>query len=151
MARKLIIQITITIAIAIETITITFTILLLILVIIVITIIIIIIIIVIIIIFSLQALCWRAQIKKKIIIITIISLYWRPFDDTLRRGLSLVLNVELSDKQRSQANLPVQMGSLGVRSAYMLASSASLASAATTLPLQNAIISESIKARRTQQ
>ena len=67
------------------------------------------------------------------------------FDDTLRRGLSPVLNVELSDKQWSQVNLPVQMGGLGVRRACMLASSASLASAAATLPLQNAILSESIK------
>ena len=44
------------------------------------------------------------------------------FDDTLRRGSSLVLNVELSDKQWKQANLPVHMGGLGVRNAGMLAS-----------------------------
>ena len=31
------------------------------------------------------------------------------FDDTLRRGLSLVLNVELNDKQWEQANLPVHV------------------------------------------
>ena len=68
------------------------------------------------------------------------------FDDTLRRGLSLVLNVEISDKQWSQANLPVQMGGLGVRSVCMLASSAFLVSAAATLPLQNAILYEPIKA-----
>ena len=46
------------------------------------------------------------------------------FDDILRRGLSLVLNVELDDKQWSQATLPVHMGVLGVRSACMLAPSA---------------------------
>ena len=67
-------------------------------------------------------------------------------DDTLRRGLSLVLNVELSDKQWSQANLSVQMGGLGVRSACKLASSAFLASAAATLSLQNVILFEPIKA-----
>ena len=66
------------------------------------------------------------------------------FDDTLRRGLSLVLNVELSDKQWKQANLPVHMGGLGVSSAGMLASSAFLASAAATLPLQDAILARSV-------
>ena len=65
------------------------------------------------------------------------------FDDALRRGLSLVLNVELTDKQWSQATLPVQMGGLGVRSACTLASSAFLASTAATLPLQDAILSGS--------
>ena len=69
-----------------------------------------------------------------------------PFDDTLRRGLSQVLNVKLSDKQCSQANLPVQMDGLGVRSVCMLASSVFLASAAAKLSLQNAILSEPIKA-----
>ena len=66
------------------------------------------------------------------------------FDDTLRRGLSLVLNVELNDKQWKQANLPVHMGGLEVRSAGMLASSAFLASAAATLPLQDAILARSV-------
>ena len=67
------------------------------------------------------------------------------FDDTLRRRLSLVLNVELDDKQWSQATLPVHMGGLGVTSACMLASSAFLASAAATLPLQDAILAESVQ------
>ena len=35
------------------------------------------------------------------------------FDDTLRRGLSLVLNVELCDKQWDEANLPVHMSDMG--------------------------------------
>ena len=65
------------------------------------------------------------------------------FRDTLRRGLSLVLNVELNEKQWEPANLPVHMGGLGVRSAGMLASSAFLASSAAMLSLQNAIISKS--------
>ena len=38
------------------------------------------------------------------------------FDDILRHGLSLILNVELDDKQWSQATLLVHMGGLGVRS-----------------------------------
>ena len=61
-------------------------------------------------------------------------------DDTLRRGLSLVLNVELDHKQCSPATLPVHMGDLGVRSACMLAPSAFLVSVAATLPLQDAIL-----------
>ena len=67
------------------------------------------------------------------------------FDDALRRGLSLVMNVELSDRQWDQGNLLVHIGGLGVRSASMLASSAFLASAAATLPLQNGILSKSVQ------
>ena len=66
------------------------------------------------------------------------------FDDTLKRELSLVLNVELNDKQWEQAHLPVHMGGLGVKSAGVLAPSAFLASAAATLPLQDAILSRSV-------
>ena len=66
------------------------------------------------------------------------------FDDILRRGLSLELNVELSDKQWDQANLPVHMSGLGVRSAGMLASSAFLDSTAAMLPLQGVILSKSV-------
>ena len=66
------------------------------------------------------------------------------FDDTLRRGLSLVLNVELRNKQWDQANLPVHMGGLGVRNAGMLASSDFLASVAAMLPLQDAILARSV-------
>ena len=65
------------------------------------------------------------------------------FDDTLRQGLSTILNVSLSDDQWLQASLPVQKGSLGIRSAGMLASSTYLASAAATLRLQNAILANS--------
>ena len=62
------------------------------------------------------------------------------FDDTLRRGMSLVLNVEHDDKQWSQATLPVHIGGVELRSTCMLAPSACLASAAATLPLQDAIL-----------
>ena len=67
------------------------------------------------------------------------------FDNVLRRGLSKILNIDLNDSQWTQASLPVQMGGLGVRSACMLAPSAFLASAATTLSLQNAILPETLR------
>lgn len=62
------------------------------------------------------------------------------FDQTLRSGLSRLLNVDLSNDQWKQASLPVHKGGLGVRSACMLAPSAFLASAAATLALQEAIL-----------
>ena len=65
------------------------------------------------------------------------------FDDTLRQGLSTILNVSLSDNQWLQASLPVQKGGLVIGSAGMLATSASLASAAATLRPQNAILANS--------
>ena len=67
------------------------------------------------------------------------------FDDVLHRGLSKILNVDLSDSQWTQASLPGQMGGLGVRIACMLAPSAFLASAAATLSLQNAILPETLR------
>ena len=67
------------------------------------------------------------------------------FDDILRKGLSLVLYVELNDKQWSRVNLPIHIGGLGMRSACMLAPSAFLASAAATLPLQDAILAGSVQ------
>ena len=65
------------------------------------------------------------------------------FEDALRQGLSSILNVSLPDDQWLQASLPVQNGGLEVRSSGMLASSAYLASAAATLPLQKAILANS--------
>ena len=67
------------------------------------------------------------------------------FDVALRLRLSLVLNVELSDKQWPQANLSVHMGNLGLRSAGLPATSTFLAAAAATLPLQDAILSKSVQ------
>ena len=58
----------------------------------------------------------------------------------LRTGLETILNVQLSDLQWMQASLPVHMGGLGVRSACSLASSAFLAFATATLPLQDEIL-----------
>ena len=66
------------------------------------------------------------------------------FDMKLKEGLQTILNVELSDLQWKQASLPVHMGDLGVRSACMQATSAFLASAVATLPLQEAILSSSL-------
>ena len=49
------------------------------------------------------------------------------FDKVLRCGWSKILNVNLNDTQWTLATLPVYMGGLGVRSACMLAPSASAA------------------------
>jgi hypothetical protein len=62
------------------------------------------------------------------------------FDATLRGGLSSILNCEISGLSWTQANLPICDVGLGVRSVVMLAPSAFLASAAATLPLQEAIL-----------
>ena len=50
------------------------------------------------------------------------------------------MNIDLDVIQWSQANLPVNAGGLGIRSAVKLALSAFLASAASTLSLQNLIL-----------
>ena len=65
----------------------------------------------------------------------------QQFDMVLKNRLETILNVQLSDTQWKQASLPVHRRGLGVRSACMLSPSAFLASAAATLPLQEAILS----------
>ena len=67
------------------------------------------------------------------------------FDETLREGLTSILNVDISTDQWMQALLPVHMGGLGVRSAELLAPSISLASAKSTFSLQNDILAGSIQ------
>ncbi len=62
------------------------------------------------------------------------------FDEQLRLALTQTCNITLTDDQWNQASLPVWSGGLGVRSVFMLASSAFLASAAGTLPLQSQIL-----------
>ena len=62
------------------------------------------------------------------------------FDEQLRLALTKTCNIALTDDQWNQASLPVWSGGLGVRSVFMLASSAFLASAAGTLPLQSQIL-----------
>src|SRR5688572_7140586 len=62
-------------------------------------------------------------------------------DNQMRVGLEKILNTELSDMQWLQASLPVRDGGLGTRRVSMLASSAYLASAASTDSLVSAILS----------
>jgi len=66
------------------------------------------------------------------------------FDNKLQTGLSKVLNVDLNDDQWLQASLPARDGGLGIQGAQMLAPSAFLASAASTLTLQQSILPDSI-------
>jgi len=68
----------------------------------------------------------------------------RQFDDTLRSGLITILNVDINNDQWLQASLPVGDGGLRIRSAEMLAPSAYLASAASTLQLHQSILPDSI-------
>ena len=63
------------------------------------------------------------------------------FDDLLRSGLCKIINADLSDTQWLQAGLPVQDGGLGIRNVARLAISAYLASAASTIQLQEEILS----------
>ena len=62
------------------------------------------------------------------------------YDDTLRAGLSSILNVDFDDTQWLQATLSVKNGGIGFGSVTMLAPSAFIASAASTLTLQQAIL-----------
>ena len=73
------------------------------------------------------------------------NLHLQEFDNVLRSGLETILNVQLSDVQWKQASLSVHMEGLGVRSACWLAPSAFLASSAATLPLQQEILSASLR------
>src|SRR6218665_348668 len=62
-------------------------------------------------------------------------------DGLQRAGLDSIINCSLSDLQWLQATLPLKDGGLSVRRVVSLASSAYLASAASTLGLQSAIVS----------
>ena len=64
------------------------------------------------------------------------------FDSAWHHRLSKILNVDLNDSQWTQVTLPVHMGGLEVRSAFMLAPSAFLAFSAAMLSLQEAILPE---------
>jgi hypothetical protein len=64
----------------------------------------------------------------------------RHFDELLRSGLEKIVNCEIGDLAWSQASLPIRNGGLGIRSVVVLAPSAFLASAASTLSLQMAIL-----------
>lgn len=62
------------------------------------------------------------------------------YDAVLRDSLSATLNVDLDDNRWTQASLPVRWGGLGVRGITLLAPSAYLASAASTMELTSAIL-----------
>ena len=62
------------------------------------------------------------------------------FDELLRTALSYLTNCDLSDSDWNQASLPVRDGGLGVRRVTTLALPAFLASAASTLCLQEEIL-----------
>ena len=67
------------------------------------------------------------------------------FDDTLRAGLPSILNMDFGDTQWLQATLPVKKKGIGFRSETILAPSVFLASVASTLALQQAILSPSYR------
>ena len=62
------------------------------------------------------------------------------FDTILREGLLLILNVNFYDTQWLQATLPVRNGGIGLRTTSTLATSAFLASAASTEAFQQAFL-----------
>ena len=62
------------------------------------------------------------------------------YDAVLRESLSATLNVDLDDIRWSQASLPIRWGGLGVRGVVLLAPSAYLASAASTMELISTIL-----------
>ena len=68
------------------------------------------------------------------------SAFLLEFDGLLRNGLVDILNCDMTDSQWLQASLPVRDGGLGVRKVTVLAPSAYLASAASTLRLQDAML-----------
>ena len=64
------------------------------------------------------------------------------FDNIQRSSLNSIINSELTEVQWLQATLPIKDGGLGVRRVSSLAISAFMASASSTLNLQNAILSK---------
>jgi hypothetical protein len=67
------------------------------------------------------------------------------YDLLLRSTLTTTLNIDLTDEGWLQASLPVRWGGLGVRSAVSLASSAYLASAASTADRINTLLPERLQ------
>ena len=63
-------------------------------------------------------------------------------DQIMRTGLEAIINVSLGDDQWLQSTLPIRDGGLGLRRVVSLAPSAYMASAATTLDLQAAILQD---------
>lgn len=65
----------------------------------------------------------------------------KTFDDILKKGIEQITNTVLSDTQWMQASLPIKDGGLGVRRVTSLATSAFIASAASTCSLQDDLLS----------
>ena len=63
-------------------------------------------------------------------------------DEIMRNGLERIINISLNKHQWMQASLPIRDGGLGLRRVSSLASSAYMASAASTLELQAAILTK---------
>ena len=61
-------------------------------------------------------------------------------DSQIRAGLNKILNTELKNTQWVQASLPIRDGGLGTRRLSMLATSAYLAPAASTVLLVRTIL-----------
>ena len=64
------------------------------------------------------------------------------FDNILRSSICTITSCNLSDNHWFQAGLPIRNGGLGVRRVFSLALPALLASAASTLRLQDTILSK---------
>jgi len=62
------------------------------------------------------------------------------YDNSVRKGICAITNLDLSDLQWLQASIPVKEGGLGVRRVTSLAPSAFLASAASTDVLQQQLL-----------
>ena len=67
------------------------------------------------------------------------------FDALLRRSIQLITNSDLSDSQWIQTSLPVRDGRLGIRRVTSLAIPAFIASAASTLSIQDDILTNCVK------
>src|SRR6218665_729754 len=62
------------------------------------------------------------------------------YDVLLRKGLSSILNIDMTNDQWTQASLPIKLGGLGIRRAASLAIPAFLASAAGTQMIQASML-----------
>jgi len=70
----------------------------------------------------------------------------RLYDAVFRESLSATLNIDLDDIRWSQASLPMRWCGLGVRGVVLLASSAYLASAASTTELTSILLPARLRA-----
>ena len=66
------------------------------------------------------------------------------YDVLLCKGLSSILNIDMTDNQWTQASLPIKLGGLGIRRAASLALHAFLALAAGTQMIQASMLGDCI-------